>query len=89
MEYVANYADFFQTGCLSGAASMAWGETPSTGARGQLSNPHSMTWCGTPVKDPGRSAGPKIPGEERDRRFRTKGGRASRQGPRGMRGPEH
>ena len=29
MEYVANYADFFQTGCLSGAASMAWGETPS------------------------------------------------------------
>ena len=56
MEYVANYADFFQTGCLSGAASMAWGETPSTGARGQLSNPHSLTWCGTPAEGSGRRA---------------------------------
>jgi hypothetical protein len=77
MQYVANYANFLQTGCLSGAASMAWGETPSTGARGQLSNPHSMTWCGTPVVDPGRRAGPKGPDEER---------KASRRGPRDMEG---
>jgi len=61
------YINFFSPATsLPAAAQMGRG-----GGRG------SLTWWRTPVVDPAQRAGPKIPGEERDRRVRTNVGRAS------------
>jgi len=48
--------------------------------RGQRSILRSMTWCRTPVEDPGRRAGPKVSDEERKPSYRGclgLGGRSS------------
>ena len=49
---------------LLGSSGDVPGETPNIGAGARRSIPRSLTWWRTPVEDPGRRAGPKIPDEE-------------------------
>jgi len=55
-----------------------YGRATRRRAGARRSIPRSLTEWRTPGAAPVQSAGPKIPGEERDRRFRTKSGRRRR-----------
>jgi hypothetical protein len=86
MGVLAKYVNLFHNAGYRAPVEMLGGEIPSTKTTECRSVRRSMRWWRTPVVDPGQSAGPKIPGEQWDRSFLTKGGSASKRGPRGMAG---
>lgn len=61
----SNYINFFHTVCHRAAAEMARGESPWAEGEGAGIAGPSMTWWRTPVVDPSRRSGPKVPDEER------------------------
>jgi hypothetical protein len=84
------FINFSSTACHRGAE-MAWGDRLNSLGEGvtldseqldgvEVAGRRSRAKRG--VEDPGRRAGSQIPDKVRDRRFRTKSGRASGRGPR-------